>query len=198
MKRLGIVALMCGLSLVGLGCGGVETQERCGAGAAKCAKKIAPQWSLEDVQPQSARFGQRYGLKAFEGKVIVVALLVGWCPYCRAQAQQLETMRQELGDDVEIVVLHGASADNDEDRDALLYLDPAADPKTSRCSMPIFQDTEDINAWEQHQGVKDDFFVYAANGELWAYLPRSAGTDLNTQEGQKTLKDAVMAAKGAQ
>lgn len=197
MRMLLFVALMCGVCLSGVGCGTTETQERCGAGAVKCTPKLAPVWSLEDVQPQSARVGERYGLKAFEGKVVVVAFLVGWCPYCRAQAQQLETMRQELGADVEIVILHGASADNDEDRAALLYLDPAAEPKTARCTMPVFQDTEATDAWSQHQGGKDDFFVYTAKGELWAYLPRDAGTDLNTPAGQKTIKDAVMAAKAA-
>lgn len=37
-----------------------------------------PRWSLEDVQPASARVGQTYGLDTFTGKIIVVSLLEGF------------------------------------------------------------------------------------------------------------------------
>lgn len=37
-----------------------------------------PGWQLEDVQPQSARFGQTYGLSAFSGRPVVVVLLEGF------------------------------------------------------------------------------------------------------------------------
>ena len=37
-----------------------------------------PPWTLEDVQPQSARFGQTYGLSEFAGRPIVAVLLEGF------------------------------------------------------------------------------------------------------------------------
>jgi hypothetical protein len=37
-----------------------------------------PTWALEDVQPESPRAGQTYGLDAFAGKTVVVALLEGF------------------------------------------------------------------------------------------------------------------------
>jgi hypothetical protein len=39
---------------------------------------MLPRWSLEDVQPASARVGQTYGLDTFTGKIIVVSLLEGF------------------------------------------------------------------------------------------------------------------------
>lgn len=37
-----------------------------------------PTWRLEDLQPQSPRAGQIYGLDTFSGKTVVVALLEGF------------------------------------------------------------------------------------------------------------------------
>ena len=39
---------------------------------------IYPTWQLEDIQPQSAAFGDVYGLEAFAGKPLVVTLLLGF------------------------------------------------------------------------------------------------------------------------
>jgi len=37
-----------------------------------------PTWMLEDIQPQSPRAGQTYGLDTFGGKVVVVTLVEGF------------------------------------------------------------------------------------------------------------------------
>lgn len=37
-----------------------------------------PMWMLEDVQPESPRVGQTYGLDSFTDKIIVVSLLEGF------------------------------------------------------------------------------------------------------------------------
>lgn len=42
------------------------------------ATETLPLWQLEDVQPQSPRTGQTYGLDTFAGKVVVVSLLEGF------------------------------------------------------------------------------------------------------------------------
>lgn len=42
------------------------------------ALAMYPPWTLEDVQPQSARFGQNYGLSEFAGRPVVAVLLEGF------------------------------------------------------------------------------------------------------------------------
>jgi hypothetical protein len=37
-----------------------------------------PTWMLEDVQPESMRFGQTYGLDVFSGSTVVVTLVEGF------------------------------------------------------------------------------------------------------------------------
>lgn len=37
-----------------------------------------PTWSLEDIQPQSPRVGQTYGLDTFSGKIVAVTLVEGF------------------------------------------------------------------------------------------------------------------------
>lgn len=39
---------------------------------------MLPTWMLEDIQPQSPRVGQTYGLDTFADKVVVVTLLEGF------------------------------------------------------------------------------------------------------------------------
>ena len=63
-----------------------------------------------------------------------------------------------------------------------------------KCSFPLFQDTEAVNAWGMHGGNKDDFFVYDKNGVLVAFLPISGDTsvDLTEDEGYQNLKQAIL------
>jgi predicted small lipoprotein YifL len=39
---------------------------------------VLPTWRLEDVQPQSPRAGQTYGVDTFSGKIVVVTLVQGF------------------------------------------------------------------------------------------------------------------------
>lgn len=164
---------------------GPEAETRCAAG------ETWPGWALEDIQPSSPRFGQTYGLDAFDGKVVLVAFLVGWCPYCRAQTEKLEELQAELageGIDVAFVTVHGVSANNADDQLEL----------TSRCTFPIFQDTSDANVWEAMGGAKDDFFVYAPDGTLREQLPPSSGTNLNEPEDYAAMKARLVSAVDGQ
>ena len=45
---------------------------------ADARKATLPTWMLEDIQPQSPRVGQTYGLQTFGGKIVVVTLLEGF------------------------------------------------------------------------------------------------------------------------
>jgi thiol-disulfide isomerase/thioredoxin len=174
---------------------------------------------LEDFQPNSIGFGDSYGLSSFEGKVTLVALLAGWCSYCRKQALHLETLSRELLDeryDINIIAINKDNAASPDHQRALLYiLNPenqiqktgAGDP-VYRCTFPLFQDAafdpsleEDPenpvpnSAWELHNGNKDDFFIYGADGELIEYLPRSNplfSTNLGTEVGYTNVKQALI------
>jgi hypothetical protein len=67
----------------------------------------------------------------------------------------------------------------------------------ARCSFPLFQDLDSVDAKELHYGgQKDDIYVYDKNGRLFDYLPISGTrtTILATPEGYKVLKDVVLAA----
>jgi len=78
------------LTLFGAGCADPEPSydpingQALMAGAAcsdhpsTCPGAAAPEFSLEDFQPQSLDFGKRYGLEAFRGKPTLVALLASW------------------------------------------------------------------------------------------------------------------------
>ncbi len=171
----------------------VRTMTTCGAATeAECAPEAAewPEWELEDIQPQSERFGQTYGLDAFQGKPVFVAFLVGWCGYCRSQALELEKLRTDpMFSDVTFVVVHGASANTAEDKKAILETEDGQ----PRHGMIVFQDTEAINAWGQHGGAKDDFYIYAADGSLSSYLEGGQQTNLTTPEGLAFVREALSA-----
>lgn len=186
-------ALCLGLAVSSVGCSldDYDDGEPCGIAGCKDALKLAPGWTLEDVQPASTRFRESYGLSSYRGKPVVVAFLVGWCPYCRQQAIKLEQLQGELGQDAQIVILHGATADKDEDRAALIYMDPSAQEKMYRTTLPIFQDKESVDAWGLHGGVKDDLFVYDAQGRLFKHMRPADGTDLSTDAGYANLKQAI-------
>ena len=51
------------------------------------------------------------------------------------------------------------------------------------------------NAWGTMGGKKDDFFIYAKDGQRLKYLPfdGSVSTDLSTPEGYANIKKAVLA-----
>lgn len=191
-KSIHLIILCTALALSACGPAEDAGPQTCGAGTTRCAAPDGwPTWQLEDIQPDSPRFGQTYGLDVFEGRVVFVAYLVGWCPYCQSQTSKLEELRLELegeGVDVAFVTVHGTSANNADDQEAL----------TSRCSFPILQDTEDVGAWDASGGGKDDFTIYGPTGEVLAYLPPSSGTNLGDADDYAALKARLVEAAGAQ
>lgn len=169
-------------------CIGPETQAEV-PGDAAC-DDCAPAWSLEDFQPRSCGVGETYGLSTFEGQVTVVALLAGWCGFCQAQAQKMEQLRIELGAegvDVMMVAVNGTTASSAEDQQKLI----------DQCSFPLFQDTEEVDAWAMHGGSKDDIYIYNGDGSLAVALPYGEGveTNLSTDEGYANLRQAILDAQ---
>ena len=64
----------------------------------------------------------------------------------------------------------------------------------SKCEFPVFQDVSDVNAWALHEGGKDDFYIFDANGELTAYLPYGGDVNvsLGSQAGFANVKNAII------
>ncbi len=169
-------------------CVGPETQLEV-PDAAAC-DDCAPAWALEDFQPRSCGFGETYGLNTFEGEVTVVALLASWCGFCQAQAQKMEQLRIELGAegvDVMMVAINADDANTTEYRQNLI----------DRCSFPLFQNTQEADAWGLHGGNKDDIYVYNSDGSLAVALPYGEGvnTNLSEEEGYANLRQAILDAE---
>jgi hypothetical protein len=114
-----------------------------------------PAWEREDIQPQSPRQGETYGLEAFRGRTLVVVLLEGYCTFCRSNvvvAEDLQATLRAEGRDVEIVVLSDANA---------------AD-FSARTRLRLFRDAQPGRpAWQAMRpgAGKHDTFVFAPDGE---------------------------------
>lgn len=146
-----------------------------------------PVWELVDFQPKSPKYNQTYGLNEFRGRVTLVALLATWCPYCQRQVAKMEELKKDLESDrvrVNFVAVNIQSGEGDQHE------------FTSRCSFPLFQDTEEVNAFKLHRGRKDDYFIYNERGELTDYFPYLGDrkSDLTSSEGYENIKQAILKA----
>ncbi len=114
-----------------------------------------PVWERADIQPNSPRAQQTYGLEAFRGHTLVVMLFEGYCPYCQSNAkvaQQLQTTLRSEHRDVELVVLS----------------DAAASEYIGKVEMRIFRDGEAGRpAWNamRPNAYKHDTYVFSPNGK---------------------------------
>jgi thiol-disulfide isomerase/thioredoxin len=152
-----------------------------------CPGEPMPSYQLLDFQPKSPRYNQTYGLEVFKGKTTLVALLAGWCPYCQSQLTQLNKIHQDLvasGHDINFVIINKADAIRPEYQQNFVNL----------TDLPLLQDTEQINAWGQQGGVKDDMFIYDAAGTLRAYLAANGPVDTNMSgsAGRDNVRSAVL------
>ena len=145
-----------------------------------------PIWTLQDLQPQSCGFEDHYGLQSFRTRPLVVILLWDGCGFCRTQTEKLQEMRFEMleaGIDVDFAIVNRASDSAD------------VTPFVERCDFPIFQDVESVDAWGLHDGAKDDFYFYTADGILFNFMsPREPlSINLSTEEGYGNVWSAVVA-----
>lgn len=142
-----------------------------------------PTWILQDVQPRSCGHMSHYGLDAFEGPTLVVLLSAG-CGYCLGQAAKLDELwwsfRAE-DRDVNIVIV------NQTGQEARL---PSL---LERTGLPIFQDVAAVNAWQNMDGAKDDFYFYDAEGTLVAYFSSHGVVDttLATERGYENIRTGL-------
>ena len=62
----------------------------------------------------------------------------------------------------------------------------------NQANVPIFQDTHEVEAWEQHGGSKDDFIVYNADHTLHSFFEFDGLVFYNSGAPLKTLRCAVL------
>ena len=152
-----------------------------------CVDAPSPTWRLEDFQPLSCGLGQRYGIDTFHGAPILVALFNAGCGYCQSQCGKLEEMRVEFSlTGFEATLLAVNSASNDIYQDRL----------SARCSIPLFQDTDEDLAMEAMEGFVFDMYIYRPDGTLHVYLPGRGDveTTLSQEEGYENVKAALVSA----
>jgi len=116
---------------------------------------VYPAWQRVDVQPESPKALESYGLEEFRGRTVVVVLLEGFCTFCQNNAKVAAQLQAELRDekrDAEIVILS----------------DSAATQFVGKVAMRVFRDAEAGRpAWQQMRtgASKHDTFVFGPNGQ---------------------------------
>jgi len=71
---------------------------------------------------------------------------------------------------------------------------------TNSCDFPVYQDLINVDAWKQHDGGKDDMYIYDQAGVLTHFLPIGGALSINLsgQEGYSNVKNAVLSVLGNQ
>lgn len=164
---------------------------------AACAKQAfaMPKWSLQDVNPGSPGYKNTYGLDAFKGKKIVVALVSDWCNSCRAQSQLMQKLQDQ------------AIASGHSDVQMVLIADKQKSDMTQLTKLikdiPLFSDTAAVDAWSKmnaaHAGtlkasqIRNSGYGYAKNGkEIMYFAPNGTGS-LNLTAFQQAVMTVVNA-----
>jgi len=147
---------------------------------------VAPEWELSDEQPLSCNHQKIYGLTQYRGTPTMVVLLWSGCGFCQSQTEMLHQMKTELAEAnmaVNFSIINRADGAS-----SVLNL-------SNRCTFPVFQDTDEIDAWGLHQGGKDDFLFYDADGILRDFISARGELEINlrTEEGYANIKNAVLA-----
>jgi hypothetical protein len=171
-----------GLVCVTVGCGSSEPAPN-EPGAQQ------PRFQLQDFQPQSARFGETYGLEEFHGSVLVLPLYAGWCNTCVGCADILNDVYKQWQDEglnVRVAAINPINALHNQK--SLI----------EACDFPLLQDTEQQNAWDALLGTKDDNYFYTPAGVLSTFIDFKE--DLNemivSEAGKALFRKAIVDAGG--
>jgi len=154
-----------------------------------------PKWELEDINPGSPGYKTTYGLDAFKGKKVVVALVSDWCNSCRSQTELMQKMQDEAiaagKGDVQMVVI------NDKQKS-----DPSQLTKLAK-SIPIFQDVAGVDAWtKMNEGqatkfkgseIRNSGYGFAKNGAPIMYFAPNGTGSLNMTEYRNAVQAVINA-----
>ena len=141
-----------------------------------------PKYKLTDVNPKSATYKQQLSLQDFAGKRIAVLLGAGWCASCVAQGEGMQKLKNQLGADTVLLVLHEK---NSASSAANMY---------KNLTIPVLQGTPSMDPWALHGGKKNDGFFYDTNGKKLGYF-QGAGT-IYTNVWEQWLSASNTAAVG--
>ena len=103
----------------------------------------------------------------------------------------MQTMADELSDegyDISVVIVNKTGAES------------SAANLANTCEFPVLQDVSSVDAWALHEGGKDDFIIYDAEGNVSAFLEYGGGmnTSLGSSAGYSNVKNAVIDAFGGE
>jgi hypothetical protein len=148
-----------------------------------------PGFQLQDFQPESARFGDSYGLEEFRGSVLLLPLYAGWCDTCIGCADILNDVYKEWqadGLNVRVAAINPINAA------------PHQKYLVEVCDFPLLQDTEQAHAWDALLGTKDDTYVYDAGGTLHQFVKFQANLNemIVSKAGQAFFRKAIVDAGG--
>lgn len=149
----------------------------------------APGFQLEDFQPESARFGETYGLDEFRGSVLFLPLYAGWCETCIGCANILNDVYKQWqaeGLNVRVAAINPINA-----KPHQRYL-------VEVCDFPLLQDSEESRAWDALLGTKDDHYVYDADGVLSRFVDFRANLAemIVSEAGKAMFRQAIIDAGG--
>ncbi len=154
-----------------------------------------PQWELKDINPGSPGFDTTYGLDAFKGKKVVVALVSDWCASCIAQAADMQKLQDE------------ANASGKSDVVMLVINDKASNtPKALTAkvkTIPVFQDNGAVDAWAKMNApfagkfagsqIRNSGYGYANNGKNIMYFAPNGSGSLDLTAFQNAVRTVINA-----
>ena len=93
-----------------------------------------------------------------------------------------ELVAMGYGDDVQFAIINGEFA-----KSSVTNL-------TDQCDFPVFQDTSKKDAWGQHDGFKDDMYIYDKEGKLVQFFPYGGdvSTNLSVPSDYEGFKNHVL------
>ncbi|MBR56706.1 MAG: hypothetical protein CMH54_01475 [Myxococcales bacterium] len=67
---------------------------------------------------------------------------------------------------------------------------------TDVCDYPVFQDTNEVTAWDKLEGSKDDMFIYNTDSTLHLFLENGGEININmgSDAGYNNVKNAILSA----
>ncbi|MSQ83404.1 MAG: redoxin domain-containing protein [Myxococcales bacterium] len=167
-----------------------------GSDSVQCVKTFHefPQWELMDINPGSKGFNTKYGLDAFKGKKVVVALVSDWCGSCLSQTKMMQDLQDKAtaaGKDAVMIVI------NDKQKSKPEALTAKAK------DIPIFQDEAGVDAWNRmnkgHEGkfsgsgIRNSGYGFAKNGEPIMYFEPNGVGSLNLTDFEKAVQTVLNA-----
>lgn len=121
-----------------------------------------PDVTLKDINPKSPSYGQMVNTNSFKGKRVAILMGAGWCASCIAQAEYMETVKQEMlaagKNDFQMLVLNAHTANTPQYQAAITG-------QKKKVTFPVLQSTSTSNGWAVFSGKKNDCFMYKNDGK---------------------------------